>query len=148
MNLGKLSSWIHYILKYSCVKLLASKYKLGSQTAVFKKFGRNLKGTDKVGFVNAIYKIKQWDFKSKEVDTIASLYAETISAASLSNLSCAKCGSTYRVEMHHIKKLRDLNPKARYLDLLPVGAVGPDRPSGNGQKTTKTNPGMFHEGSA
>lgn len=57
-NLNNLSSHVHYILKASCAKLLATKFTLGSQAAVFEKFGKTLKGSDKHGFVDAIYGVK------------------------------------------------------------------------------------------
>ena len=46
------------------------------------------------------------------------LYAETLSKASLSNLKCAVCDSYYRVEMHHIRRLKDLNPKLNKVEAL------------------------------
>jgi hypothetical protein len=45
-------------LKSSCAKLLAAKYNLKSQSGVYKKFGKNLKGRDKVGFIKIKYSIK------------------------------------------------------------------------------------------
>lgn len=44
---------------------------------------------------------------------IPTLYAETLSKASLSNLKCAVCDSDYRVEMHHVRMMKDLNPKLK-----------------------------------
>lgn len=53
-NFNELSSWTHFILKSSCAKLLAAKLTLGNQKKVFEKFGSNLKGEDKHGFVQGI----------------------------------------------------------------------------------------------
>lgn len=50
-NLNRLSAHIYFKLKASCAKLLAAKFTLKSQTAVYKKFGKDLKGKDKHGFV-------------------------------------------------------------------------------------------------
>ncbi|RKF57472.1 hypothetical protein OnM2_073005 [Erysiphe neolycopersici] len=69
---------------------------LGSQRKVFVKFGSNLKGSDK------------------------SLYTQSLSAASLYGLACSACGSDYRVEMHHVRILKDLNPKLSKIDQLMV----------------------------
>lgn len=41
------------MLKASCAKLLATKYKLETQSKVFIKFGSDLKGKDKIGFIDA-----------------------------------------------------------------------------------------------
>jgi hypothetical protein len=57
MNFGNISSWLHYVLKTSCAKLLAAKFKLKSQKGVYKKFGSSLKGQDKVGFAKAELKL-------------------------------------------------------------------------------------------
>jgi len=117
-NLGQLTAWTYFILKSSCTKLLAAKYKLKTQAKVFKKFGKNLKGTDKIGFTSTTFKINSWDFKTKEVDILQALYTDTLSAASLHGLVCSVCGSSYRVEMHHVRHLKDLNPKISHLDSL------------------------------
>lgn len=118
MNFGEISSWIHYVLKTSCAKLLASKFKLESQTKVYKEFGKSLKGKDKVSFATAELKMKPWDFKVNRTDIIKTMYVPSISAASLDNLSCSQCGSTHRVEMHHVKHLKDLNPKLSLIDAM------------------------------
>lgn len=41
-----------------------------------------------------------------------------MSKASLQNLKCAVCESEYRVEMHHIRMMKDLNPKLNKIDAL------------------------------
>jgi hypothetical protein len=42
--------------------------------------------------------------------------------ATLKDLKCKVCGSDYRVEMHHIKKMADLKPTTRYVDKLMAKA--------------------------
>jgi len=129
MNKNQLSSYLHFILKTSCTKLLAAKFTLKSQNKVYLEFGKDLKGKDKIGFMDAEYGLAPWDFKTpsdtrspqnkvSESGIIKTLYAESISVASLENLSCVKCGSKYRVEMHHVKYLKDLNPKLSKIDAL------------------------------
>lgn len=49
-NFNRLSSKVHYVLKQSCARLLAAKYKAGTQAKIFAKYGKNLKGKDKHGF--------------------------------------------------------------------------------------------------
>jgi Type II intron maturase len=46
------------------------------------------------------------------------VFTKGLSKASLENLACSVFGSEYRVEMHHIRKMKDLNPKARYIDKI------------------------------
>jgi len=117
-NLNNLSSHVHLILKSSCAKLLATKFTLGRQAAVFKKFGKSLRGKDNHGFVPALYGVRPWSFKTKEVNHLLRINATGISRANLENLSCAKCKSDYRVEMHHVRMLKDLNPKANPVDKI------------------------------
>jgi group II intron reverse transcriptase/maturase len=129
MNKNQLISYLHFILKTSCAKLLAAKFTLKSQNRVYLEFGKDFKGKDKIGFIVADYGLTPWDFKIpsdirsqqnkvSENGIINTLYAESISVASLENLSCSKCGSKYRVEMHHVKYLKDLNPKLSKIDAL------------------------------
>jgi len=42
----------------------------------------------------------------------------TISQASLEGLSCQVCGSDTQVEMHHVRMMKDLNPKANPVDKI------------------------------
>jgi hypothetical protein len=44
-------------LKSSCAKLLAAKFTLKSQNKVYRKFGKNLKGKDKIEFAPITYKV-------------------------------------------------------------------------------------------
>lgn len=115
-NLNQLSSRVRFILLSSCAKTLAAKFTLGTQAAVFKKFGKNLKGNDKHPFAEAVYGIKPWNFRINLSVPLLKLYAKGISKANLDNLVCAKCESNYRVEMHHIRMLKDLNPKLNMID--------------------------------
>ena len=117
-NFNSLSSYTHFILKSSCAKLLATKLTLGTQAAVFKKFGKNLKGRDIHGFVQVMYGVKPWGFKAQEMDPLLRINAKGISRASLDNLLCVKCGSEYRVEMHHVRMMKDLNPKVNKVDKI------------------------------
>lgn len=117
-NMNELSSRIHHILKGSCAKLLAAKFTLKSQSKVYEKFGSNLKGEDRHGFIKAIYGNKPSAFNVNTNDVQLRINAQGISKASLENLSCSVCGSEYRVEMHHVRQMKDLNPKARFIDKL------------------------------
>lgn len=117
-NYSRVASSLEFILKTSCAKLLAAKFKLGSVTKVIKRYGGNLKGEDKIGFLKPSYKINVWGFKSNPKDRIKTLFASYLSAATLDSLECVKCGSSYRVEMHHVRLLSDLNPKLSEVDRI------------------------------
>lgn len=123
-NYGRLAGLVSNIIKGACAMLLATKLGLKSQRAVYKKFGQNLRGPDKIAFHQVAYRIDPWRFnlKSKDIDIVTSLFTLSKSLASLNNLSCSACGSTYRVEMHHVRRLADLNPKARIIDRLMARA--------------------------
>lgn len=108
-NFNDMSSKIHYILKNSCARLLAAKYKL-SQAKVYAKFGKDLKGADKHAFIGITLGVRTNAFSSKTQDTLFRFNAEGISKASLDDLSCAVCESKYRVEMHHVRMMKDLDP--------------------------------------
>jgi hypothetical protein len=119
MNYGKLVSWVHLVLKTSCAKLLAAKFTLRTQRQVYINFGKNLKGDGKIGFIKPRYNLSPWDLKfKKNIDIIQTFYIQSLSSASLNNLECSLCGSTHRVEMHHIRHLKDLNPKINRLDAI------------------------------
>jgi hypothetical protein len=49
---------IYYIIKYSCMLTLVSKYKLGTLKKGFKKFGKNIEIKDKEGKVLASFPFK------------------------------------------------------------------------------------------
>lgn len=119
-NYSQLVSRLLLILKGSCAKLLAAKLSMERQSKVFKKFGKNLKGNDKVGFLNPSYKSNYLRFKINPSEFIKALYATTISKASMENLVCANCGSENRIEMHHVRYMKDLNPNLSHIDKLMV----------------------------
>jgi len=85
-NYSKLVSILTYILKSSCAKLLAAKFSMERQSKVFRKFGKNLKGTDKISFIEPSYRSNPLSFKSKQSEYIKTLFATTISKATLDNL--------------------------------------------------------------
>jgi hypothetical protein len=125
-NYPRVASLVTFLLKQSCAKLLAAKYSLGTMAKVHQKFGPNLsvmykdaKGKEKTfSFLTPSYKLSL-KFLTNSNPVIKALYG-SISLATLDALNCAICESEYRVEMHHIKHMKDLNPKLNYLDKLMV----------------------------
>lgn len=50
-NYAKMAGWVYLNLKSSCAKLLAAKFTLKSQNSVYKRFGKDLKGKDRIAFI-------------------------------------------------------------------------------------------------
>lgn len=109
-NFNELSSKIYYILKNSCARLLAAKLN-STQAKIYKKYSKNLKGGDKHSFVNITLGVRTNAFTTKMTDVLFRFNAEGISKASLEDLVCVICESDYRVEMHHVRMMKDLDPK-------------------------------------
>jgi len=120
-NYNNLISTLTHILKGSCAKLLAAKFTLGTQAKVYKKFGPYLRSSSGAEFIKPKYGITL-KFNTKIGDNIQTLYVKEKSLATLNNLSCSKCDSIYRVEMHHVRALKDLNPKINGIDKLMIKA--------------------------
>lgn len=122
-NYGKLTSRLMFILKSSCCKLLAAKYNLKTMASVYKRFGKNLtapaiKQNEKpLSFIKPSYKLTL-KFMTKINPDLKAVKIASISQASLEELTCQLCGSGYRVEMHHVRKMKDLNPKISFVDKL------------------------------
>lgn len=120
-NMGNLVSLLWHRMRESCAKLLAMKLKLKTQKSVFEKFGPNL---EYKGFklFKPSYKVNKYKrFKINlldEIQVINSLYATHKSIARLFNLPCMNCGSTYKVEMHHIRKMQDIKNKKDTFSIL------------------------------
>jgi hypothetical protein len=125
-NYSRLISCLNFYLKQSCAKLLAAKYSLNSRAKVFNKYGRDLSSSKNgIKFISPSYITNMLNFKIKKNDketngTIKSLYALSKSKARLYNLACSACGSNRFVEMHHIRAMRDLNPKLSHIDQIMV----------------------------
>jgi hypothetical protein len=120
MNYGKMAASLSFLLFTSCAKLLAAKFNLNTVKKVITKFGPDLKGSSEIGFLKPKLKLNPWEFKMGVKTYISALYSSGLSAASLENLNCNSCGSTYRVEMHHVRMLKDLNPKISQIDRIMV----------------------------
>lgn len=117
-NYARLAASLEWILKNSCMKLLAAKFKLRRITSVLKEYGKDLKGKDQRAFFKPPYTTNVWDFKVSTSPKLSSLFTSGISAASLNNLRCVKCDSDIQVEMHHVKMLENLNPKLSEIDRI------------------------------
>ena len=129
-NYGRVASKVEFILKASCAKLLAAKYKLGTMGKVFEKFGPKLRTTHTTKTKKDKEISKTYEFYKpsytitlkflRNVSPVIKALYGSVSLASLDDLACAKCGSEIQVEMHHIRMMKDLNPKISYIDKLMV----------------------------
>jgi thymidine kinase len=73
-------------------------------------------------FMPAIYGVSLiFKTKEKRLEIINNLYGAK-SISTLDNLICSKCKYNYRVEMHHVRAMKDLNPKLSHFDKLMVRA--------------------------
>lgn len=107
-NHSRLVSYIEFILKQSCAKLLATKFSLNTMAKVYKKFGPNLTGPKGKSIYKPSYKTTL-KFLVNASPVVGSLFQEK-ATDTLDNLNCSVCGSTHRVEMHHVRAMKDLNP--------------------------------------
>lgn len=131
LNKGQLCSYIYYIIKDTVLRTLANKLSISSRAKVIQKFGPDISLFDqnkrdkenKPTLVTKLYKpsyqLNLWDFKSRVFNTnIKALFASDLSLAKLDNLICTVCGSAHKVEMHHIRAMKDIKHKKGTLDYL------------------------------
>jgi group II intron reverse transcriptase/maturase len=115
-NHKSLGSIVHG-LKFSCARTLALKYKLRYASKVFSKFGCNLKESRKSEiklYIPKTFKaFKTFKVNADEPDSV--IFRNWNNKLTKSNLfkQCVICGSTKHIEMHHIRKVRDLKSKLR-----------------------------------
>ena len=108
---------VSWRLMESCALTLASKFKLDTKAKVFKKFGSNLK--DPVTGVE-FYKFREKhrrEFKGKlelDIKELEAILREKWMKFTRSGLgkTCVICGSK-KVEMHHIRSIKDVRMKYR-----------------------------------
>ena len=123
-NYGVMTSSLVHILKGSCAKLLAAKFSLKTQVKVYQKFGNDLSFKSQVNnvkdisFIHPNYKITL-KFLVNSSPIVKALYGNK-SLATLDDLVCSICDSHYRVEMHHVRAMKDLNPKLSLTDRLMI----------------------------
>lgn len=129
-------------LKHSCALTLKSKFKLNTIAAVFEKFGKNLTyQTETIGKNNKKTTKKYSlfipkDFKRLDLNLrfstsgymLPNVYKVWNSKLTKSNLgkSCVICG-TIPVEMHHLRKIKDLLNKKSNVNFLTTQMVAINR---------------------
>ena len=118
-NYKRLAHSIFNILRNSCAKVLAAKYKIKTVRQTLRKFGKYLGKGEEVKFLdpkNPSLRGKKFKTAKETNDQLISLFARAGNAEYLKNKVCAHCGSTQQIEMHHIRHLKNLNPKLSLLD--------------------------------
>lgn len=126
-NYARISAITYYILRTSCACLLAAKYKMRYKSKVYNKFGMNLTYKDPetkecTSFYRPSFKTEPMMFNIKADPVVKNMFVPNLSVASMIELSCSHCGSDHRVEIHHIRKLKNLNPKLSKIDQLIASA--------------------------
>ena len=113
-NRKSLGSFVHG-LKLSCARTLALKYKLRHASKVYRKFGSKLRSPDGNVelFIPSTFKaIKKFSCNVPlPNDVILSNWNNKLTKSNLFKI-CVICGSNH-VEMHHVRKVRDLKSKAK-----------------------------------
>mmetsp|Transcript_26771 Transcript_26771/g.67145 ORF Transcript_26771/g.67145 Transcript_26771/m.67145 type:complete len:748 (-) Transcript_26771:2020-4263(-) len=113
-NRKSLGSFVHG-LKWSCARTLALKYKLRFASKTFWRFGGKLKCPDtkkEVFIPNTFKAIKVFGCKEPIPDDV--LFKKWNNKYTRSNLFkvCTICESKNNIEMHDVRKIRDLKRKA------------------------------------
>lgn len=119
-----------WLLEESCCLTLARKFKLKTMAATYRKFGKGL-GCDVTSKNGKRKKIILWsptDLKKQNIEKGNNPKAEPLKALDAvwnakftkSNLhkACIICGETDGVEMHHIRKAKDLRKPSSKLDFF------------------------------
>lgn len=113
-NYGRVAARVHFSLKYSCALTISSKMKLKTMRGAFKKYGKNLTisgGKRSISFPKISYvKPKNTMFNKepnfdKALDKL--IYRFKRHAGSLEG-PCVVCGSETNIEIHHIRKPKDV----------------------------------------
>lgn len=110
-----------WLLKASCALTLARKYKLGTLSKTFSKFGRDLECPDTgVSLIKPALRALH-EFKTGPVanvdESINTIWSGKLTKSSF-GLSCAICGSTTNLEMHHYRSIADVRAKYRKGDSI------------------------------
>jgi group II intron reverse transcriptase/maturase len=121
-NYPRLALSMFSILRSSASKVLAAKLKLRSVRQVLLKYGKFL-GRDKHSLPD--YKtlsVRSRRFKRGKVRTpLKNLYIKASHTIRSQALVCSVCGSTYKVEMHHVRHLKDIKRNSNSI-LLAMNA--------------------------
>lgn len=109
-NYKSLGSLVHG-LKFSCSRTLALKYKIRHSSKAFKRFGPKLKAPEskiELDIPKSFKATKKFKINIRVPDkVIFSNWNNKLTKSNLFKL-CVICGSSNRIEMHHVRKVKDL----------------------------------------
>lgn len=116
-NYGRMAARVHYILKYSCILTLTSKYRLRTKKRTISKMGLDLsRHPDNIGGISydtpsyAKPKLNKNNSNipiNRDPMEIISTYSRFIERGRRELIApCFACGSEEKVEIHHIKHLK------------------------------------------
>lgn len=116
-NYGRLAARVHFSLKYSCALTISSKMKLKTMRGAFRKYGKNLTiSGDKrsISFPKVSY-VRPKDpvpIKGSSFDeTLDKLIYRFKRHAGILRGPCIVCGCESDIEIHHVRKLKDVARK-------------------------------------
>ena len=118
---------IGFILRHSCALTLSRKYKLGSLKKTFKRFGKLLRSKEENGYKPAELNIPDNFKKNRDTFKIGAMKnvidplkitSWNVSTHHLMGGACVGCGSYEQIEIYHVRKLKDLNPKLGGIDRI------------------------------
>lgn len=108
---------VFWILKSSCALTLAKKYKMFTQGAIFKKYGKLLTCPEtgieifKPDTLKAIH-----DYKERSVpnnlDFMDISWSTKLTESNIKRV-CVLCGTGKDIEMHHLRSVKDIRQKIR-----------------------------------
>ena len=107
---------IMYILKYSLICTIARKLRLNT-SKVIKKFGKEItiwitpNKSRTLAFPTTLKKSENNTFKISAFDPLATSKWKIRTASSLDR-DCVLCGAKDRIEMHHIRSLKNSSPRS------------------------------------
>jgi len=110
-NYPKLAGTLFYTLRSSLCKILAAKYKLRTVRATLLKYGKYLQKSGKVSLLNfKDQKIRFPLYKTNGTSEprLRTLFQKASYTIRGEALECVRCGSTYKVHMHHVRMIKDL----------------------------------------
>lgn len=113
-NYGRLAARTHYSLKYSCALTISSKMKLKTMRGAFKKYGRNLTISGEkrsISFPKISYARPKNILFNKEPDfgkVLNKLIFRFKRHAGSLKGPCVVCGCKTNIEIHHVRKLKDV----------------------------------------
>lgn len=119
-------AWIGWLLKESCALTLARKFKLRTASKIFRKLGNDLgfqvNDKSRISFIDTAYTkaINIAKAGGTHIDPLKNIEMVWNAKFTKSKLfaPCVICGSQVDVEMHHVRKIKDMKNPHNKLDFF------------------------------